>query len=697
MYALTICTSISTGSYTAAMKALQLTAVLVTLLMLGHAIQTEYFVKPNESTPCPVLPCHTLSHYLENTTWYFTSNTRISFLHGIHRINISGELLIKNVFNLTLTGYNVSSSNAAIVCMQPASLKFENVENLVMKHLSILYCGYPILLLDSGNASVAVFFEDIILLTLSNFSVENSTGFGVFGINVLGNSSISYSRFMFNNYYTLSSTNCSYGQGSCAGGNMYLVYETQPGIISMQSDRPNMISIDSCVFSDGVGIIEGKLSSGLGISVINKFQYKIDVSICNVVSTRNIAQRGANFVFYLRSYSGSIKIVNITSSMANYLLSPEKTGLTAFELVAMDLIPASNQTLLHISDSKFSDNNGGGIIIYIVNIHINIEYQVIIKNCSFHQNRRSGVVLREIGLLSRISSMNVLVQDSSFTNHITPEQTLNLTSSFNVVATYRLRNLTIINCTFAMNQQTALQAFESTLYFGGHVIFSGNKGTFGGSMLLQGGSMFYLMPHTHIQIDNNHAKKGGGIYVEDDNVATTISCFFQQLDLQYPHINAVITLVNNTADEAGSAVYGGKIDKCLFYANNQLIMVYGNTVFTIIFRIISIPSAESQVSSNPIKVHVCKHKDHFQSGVYPGQLFKIPVVLHGQRDGSVPGIVLGELVNKSKGAHFASLQDTQTTGYSCTYLTYTIFSTSYYELILLRVDGIIFNKENRIF
>ena len=200
------------------MKALQLTAVLVTLLMLGHAIQTEYFVKPNESTPCPAPQCHTLSHYLENTMQYFTSNTRISFLHGIHKINKSGKLLIKNTFNLTLTGYNVSSSNAATVCVQPASLKFENMENLVMKHLSIIYCGYPILLLDNDTASVAVFFENIILLTLSNFSVENSTGFGVFGMNVLGNSSISYSRFTFNNYYTLSSTNCSYGQGSCAGG-----------------------------------------------------------------------------------------------------------------------------------------------------------------------------------------------------------------------------------------------------------------------------------------------------------------------------------------------------------------------------------------------------------------------------------------------------------------------------------------------
>ena len=46
------------------MKALQVLAVLVTLLTLCHAIQTEYFVRPNDSTPCPGLPCDTFSHFL---------------------------------------------------------------------------------------------------------------------------------------------------------------------------------------------------------------------------------------------------------------------------------------------------------------------------------------------------------------------------------------------------------------------------------------------------------------------------------------------------------------------------------------------------------------------------------------------------------------------------------------------------------
>jgi len=202
------------------MKALQVLTVLVILLTLCHAIQTEYFVKPDESTPCPGLPCHSLSHYiyLQSITQYkyFASDIRISFLPGVHKVDNVSVLFIENVSNLTLAGYNVSSSyasnSAKIVCMKPAALIFFNTVNLVMKHLSIVYCGYPVYPRKHGKEpSAAVHMMDITSLTLLNISVENSTGYGIMGINVLGDSSVSHSRFIFNNYYTLTSTNCSYG------------------------------------------------------------------------------------------------------------------------------------------------------------------------------------------------------------------------------------------------------------------------------------------------------------------------------------------------------------------------------------------------------------------------------------------------------------------------------------------------------
>ena len=556
-----------------------------------------------------------------------------------------------------------------------------------------------------------MFLLDVTSLKLSHISVENSTGFGVFGKNVLGNSSISHSRFMFNNYYTLWSTTCSYGTGLCNGGNLYLNYAAIPNNVSTVA---GIISIDSCIFSDGVDISEKALSSGFAID-FRDVHYKLNVSVSNTVSTRNLLAEGlggTNFRFYLHGNNIleniMVSCINCTSSMAKYLNLPDnviqKCPSFHFYCDAVDIsaqISSINyHTVLHISDSKFYYNNGGGILIHYLMRHSNTKiYQVMIKNCSFH-SIGSGVIIYQDSELPSASGLHVLLQDSKFTNNMTLGHifSFKLSDSFAVVDVDGLRHLRIVNCTFAMNKQTALCAFDSTLYFGGHVIFSENNGRFGGAMLLQSGSIFYLMPHAHVQITNNHAKRGGGIYVENKDTATKPPCFFQLLDLQspYSYIDAVVTLENNTADEAGSALYGGKIDDCSIYTNKHFFV--DSTVFTSIFKISGNSSAVSLVSSNPFAVYPCNYKALFGRGIYvhPGQMFKIPIVLYGQKHGSVPGIVHGELINKSRGAHFAPLQETQKTEYSCTNLIYTVFSTGKYEWVELRADGGRYKKESRL-
>jgi len=282
-----------------------------------------------------------------------------------------------------------------------------------------------------------------------------------------------------------------------------------------------------------------------------------------------------NFLIFILNNMGTTKfsITNITSSTRNYLQPqdevPYGTGFRFFcgGSIPFGPIPITSQTHLNISDSRFYNNH---VHLQLNELYKNVTFYVIISNCSFQIN-------------------------------VNP-------NGRGVITAYNLRHLEIINCVFAMNKQTALQAIDSTLYFGGHAIFSGNNGTLGGALKLQGGSTFNLMPHTHVQIINNHAKRGGGIYVEDENPQVRgggiytenlfgqqynlRACFFQVVDLYYS--DSVVTLENNTADEAGSAIYGGNIDNCCisFFNCRTLTM----QMFPMPFKILNLPSHISQIS-----------------------------------------------------------------------------------------------------
>ena len=104
---------------------------------------------------------------------------------------------------------------------------------LIQPVATMFYCGYQFMsheyqhlyddmLYKGKHSGSAVYLMDITSLKIISVSVENSTGYGIFAVNILGSSYVSHSRFIFNNYYTLSSTNCSNGLGSCEGGNMRL-------------------------------------------------------------------------------------------------------------------------------------------------------------------------------------------------------------------------------------------------------------------------------------------------------------------------------------------------------------------------------------------------------------------------------------------------------------------------------------------
>ena len=228
---------------------------------------------------------------------------------------------------------------------------------------------------------------------------------------------------------------------------------------------------------------------------------------------------------------------------------------------------------------------------------------------------------------------------------------------------------------------------DITLIFSGNINFTNNgnniRDSRGGAMHLGISSTVFVLPHTIMWWENNYANLGGAIYVltaipfiqcKMTQIATFIpreECFFQ-LPRQNLSSGLDVQLVfkNNSADAAGSVLYGGAIDNC------GLDAYYSGKVFDKVVHY-EADNTASSISSDPYRICLCKLNDHpncSQSmktlSVYPGETFHVSMVTVGQRNGIVPAAVRS---NVDKG-RLASSQYIQQTTKMCTILKYTVFS-----------------------
>ena len=169
----------------------------------------------------------------------------------------------------------------------------------------------------------------------------------------------------------------------------------------------------------------------------------------------------------------------------------------------------------------------------------------------------------------------------------------------------------------------------------------------GGGIYLQVNSKIYLLKleferlylgiiNVRLEVSNNVAKFGGGIYVEDSSMAGGLQCrgtedsmlpecFIQTIKLyqrsRHYLVNTVNTfLVNNTAF-SGSALYGGLFDRCTASvnaeANYKRFEYFKNTVMF---------SSNSSISSDPLQVSFCGEDSPIH--IRKGKAFTIQVVAH---------------------------------------------------------------------
>ena len=195
----------------------------IAVITAGCLADKVYYVTPNATTSCPPTArpeaCQTLRQYVRKSGEYFQSDTTFYFLSGTHWLDIQEQVVIMEIKRLKMIGDNklIQSSqgfmqfepSAVISCNSRASgFGFAFVQSLQIANLSFMHCGADIskisrlipqqdyLLLQ--NTTVTLGFLLVENLHLSHVLVQNNTGHGLAALNLLGNSSIIDSAFIFN-------------------------------------------------------------------------------------------------------------------------------------------------------------------------------------------------------------------------------------------------------------------------------------------------------------------------------------------------------------------------------------------------------------------------------------------------------------------------------------------------------------------
>ena len=249
---------------------------------------------------------------------------------------------------------------------------------------------------------------------------------------------------------------------------------------------------------------------------------------------------------------------------------------------------------------------------------------------------------------------------------------------------------TVFTKNYVHNGPGVFYAHSSTLIFQGTVEFVNNAGYDCGALALHVGSEIVIGRHKHIKFIGNHAEHfGGAVYVEHSNhrvlSEVTILCFYE-LDTSNTSITPHVVFENNTADYAGSTLYGGWIDFCR--DPKQILLKFD---FDSLFQVNGRESNPSVISSNPLRVCLCVDSKpecnitQYNTVAYPGKTITLSAVAVGQRFGTVPSTVhSGFLYALMDGIHpkIKDWQHTQKVNKHCTELMYTVMSPSQVKLTL---------------
>ena len=634
---------------------LKMSVLLIVLLSLQALLAStdEYHIIANDGDYCPTATegtmCYTLSYYTNQFDLYFTDDTTLYFLPGVH--SLDGSLTIREISNLSLiglgemeTGFHetVSQSTVQVRCTNNTTigLSFQDSEYITISGISFVDCGAPFN--DTRNflsseTYTTINFVSSINVSLERVSILNGTGMGLLLQNTLD---IEIKESSFSQNVIPPCTQAIL----CPGGNLIIQYFDME---STNNFTQINIKIMNSNFSFGYST-ELYITAGIGIDVSSDISFiSLNIILDGLILHGNTAILSPNLYYHFLCSAGIAYNININNTVSVYGNAINSLPSNILDIIQINsggfyLIDESrnhSQSYLSIVNSEFSHNsvtNHGGIRINSFTSLLTVR----IENCLIYNNTGNiGSALSVFAsrsfetspILALMIITNLTVNENSLINFNEP-----------LVGTVLLQNLdiSVSRLIISNNRGTGMVALGSILRITGSTnVYRNNSGINGGALALYESSYIILEPPVHIRFLNNWAEsKGGGIFVGQltytaKNIQTT--CFYQLPNDQYSYNNETLQLFfdGNRAGVSGSVLYGGNVETCLsnirfaraFYYRTQT----GNSV----------------ISSDVVGFCYCINDEldclsfRYRLTAVAGQIFTIPVAAVGQKNGVTLGVL----------------------------------------------------------
>ena len=248
----------------------------------------------------------------------------------------------------------------------------------------------------------------------------------------------------------------------------------------------------------------------------------------------------------------------------------------------------------------------------------------------------------------------------------------------------------------------SILSYDSQINFTGEIQFDCNTAELGvgGAMALYGTTKVILNPRLEASFIKNRAESFGGAIYFDDSLfklyfvnAGTRGCFLI-LNTNCCLLNSTqdqfaLNFTDNMANKGGTVIYGGQLNNCphLFRDSGECegiasIQNCNRSSLKILSDISTIEQDDnsSAIFNSPAaKICICKDNStskcdsSIEKQVMPGQSFSIPMVILGQDDNPVKGIILSK--DEKFENKYQLSPDFQPTSLSCKNIIYRLYST----------------------